>query len=444
MSHRHASPKSPFLRAGLGASLLSTACIAYAADLAYDGNGAAHGTSGSGAWNTRSPAWFDGVAYRAWDNVALDHAVFGTPGTVTLASPVTAGGLAFVAPGDYTLTGTAGLTLGGTGDITLAEGVRASIASPFSGGFFVQGGAVPGGASLAIQGNNAGIHSGVARVGHGARLVLGHPNALGSDNAASQLVLHDGAALRFGTSGTYANHYTLAGGTVRIGSDAHFGTFTGSPVLTAATRLVFEAGAQAWTGTLADTGAHALTLVVQNNEGYGPTLSGTNTYTGTTHLVSGVLGLQHAAALPTHSLVSFEGVDPDSVPALGFRYGGTFARDLGDGAGQVRWHGSGGFRSFGPAVTVTLDGNAPLEWGREHFVPDGASLLVGHAVTLTNAIDLGAAQRTIFGGGTLAGELTGVGGGVRLRDGTLALLSANTYTGATHVDARNDHVFGAS
>jgi fibronectin-binding autotransporter adhesin len=440
MSHTHASP---LIRAGLGVSLLSSACIAHAADLAFDGNGAAPGTPGNGTWNTSAPNWFDGVSYRAWDNAVRDRAVFGTPGTATLTSAVTAGGLSFAAPGDYLLTGGAGLTLAGARDITLAEGARVSIASPFTGGFFVQGGAAPGGSSLTIQGNNTGVFSGVAHVGRGARLVLGHPGALGGDNAASQLVLDDGASLRFGTSGTYANHYTLTGGTVRIGSDAHFGTFSGSPVLTAATQLVFEAGAQTWSGTLADTGPHALSLAVRNNEGYGPTLGGTNTWSGTTHLVSGVLALQHAAAMSAQSLLSFEGFDPDSVPALGFRHAGTFARDLGTGAGQVRWSGSGGFRSFGPAMTVTLDGNAPLAWGRDHFVPDGASLLVGHAVTFTNAIDLGHVQRTIFGGGTLTGALTGDGGGLRLRDGALALQAANTYTGATHLDARNDQVFGA-
>lgn len=432
----------PCTRIAWSAPLLALAGTAHAVDLDFDGNGAAAGTPGTGTWNTTLAHWHDGGALRAWDNGAFDTAVFAVPGTITLGSDVVAGGLRFTGTGNYTLGGTGLLTMAGSRDVVLSDGAHVTASGPLTGGFHLRGASANATISFTVSGNNAGIGAGVVRVGDGARLVLSHVNALGSDRGAANLVLDDGADLRFGTNAIYANHYTLTGGRVRFGANSA-GTFTGSPVLTAATTIEWIFGSQTWSGALADTGAHALSLDVRANEGFGPTLSGANTYSGATTLTSGTLGIANAGALSSNSALVFNGANPDSLPALAFRHGGTFARDLGTGAGQVHWTGSGGFRAFGSTITVTLQGNAPLAWGRDGFVQDGASLLIGPGVTFTNAIDLGDAQRTIFGGGTLAGALTG-NGGLRVREDTLTLSTANHYLGDTVIDARNDNVFGAS
>ncbi|MHA6644790.1 beta strand repeat-containing protein [Mesorhizobium sp. A623] len=90
---------------------------AAAADRYWDPNATTPGYGGAGAWDLTAQTWSpsdDGVSgpYTAWGNSASDNAIFGgTAGTVTLGSPITAGGLTFNL-GGYTLSGGV-LTLGG-------------------------------------------------------------------------------------------------------------------------------------------------------------------------------------------------------------------------------------------------------------------------------------------------------------------------------------------
>jgi len=75
----------------------------------------------------------------------------------------------------------------------------------------------------------------------------------------------------------------------------------------------------------------------------------------------------------------------------------TFERDLGEGAGNVRWLAdrSGGFTVLDDAeLHITLDGGRTLTWGEEHFVSLGSELLFGSATASGslywhNALDLG-------------------------------------------------------
>lgn len=110
--------------AALGGRVLAlsiTAALAsgpvFAADRHWDANGTSIGSGGSGDWSLSAPAWSpgnDGVSgpYAAWNNAALDNAIFGgTAGTVTLGSPITVNRLTFNSSG-YTLTGGT-LTLAG-------------------------------------------------------------------------------------------------------------------------------------------------------------------------------------------------------------------------------------------------------------------------------------------------------------------------------------------
>jgi fibronectin-binding autotransporter adhesin len=425
----------------LAAIAIACASPTFASGPVFDGNGAAApDPAGSGTWNTTDAHWFDGGMFRAWDNGALHRAVFEAPGTITIGAPVVAGGLRFGAAG-VTLSGGHLLTLGGAREIVLDDGASATITAPFTGGFRLSG---HGNAFLQVNGNNAGVYDGVTTLGRDARLVLGHVHALGSETDASRIVLEDGARLDFATNGAFSFDYTLAGGTARLTPRASSGTFSGAPTLLAPTTLVFGSGnngAQTWSGRLADTGAHALSFLLEATEGYGATLSGTNTYSGATFLRAGQLTLSHAAALSPNTHIDFQGA-ADYPATLAFAWPGTVARTLGTGAGQVHWSGSGGFRGMSGTTTVTLNGNATLAWGAGGFVPDGSSLLVGNNVVFTNAIDLGDAQRSVFGGGTIAGVLGG-DGGLRVRGGLLTLSAANTWRGATVIDARSGDLFNA-
>ena len=76
-------------------------------------------TGGNGTWNVASSVWDNAGTLQAWNNSNGDVALFnGTPGTVSLGTPISAGGLIFNA-GGYTLSGSGAnpLTLVGPGSI---------------------------------------------------------------------------------------------------------------------------------------------------------------------------------------------------------------------------------------------------------------------------------------------------------------------------------------
>lgn len=101
-------------------------------DIATDGNGASNG--GTGTWSTAIANWDEGAsAHVVWNNDNNNVAVFGgTVGLVTVATPVTVGGLSFTTAGyiisnnTVTLTGdgTVGVT---TGTTTIKSAVEGSV-----------------------------------------------------------------------------------------------------------------------------------------------------------------------------------------------------------------------------------------------------------------------------------------------------------------------------
>ena len=177
-----------------------------------------------------------------------------------------------------------------------------------------------------------------------------------------------------------------------------------------------------------------------------------NAYTGPTTISEGILGLNNSGALPANSPLVL-----GAAATIGIlQASGTLTRTLSAtataGTGTITWGGTagGGFAAHSTALSVTLDGGAGLSWGSGGFVPTGASLILNSGssladVTFTNAIDLGAAARTVTvndNGNTgadyasLTGVLSGAGGGL-FKNGTgiLRVGNANTYTGTTSVDA---------
>ena len=209
---------------------------------------------------------------------------------------------------------------------------------------------------------------------------------------------------------------------------------------------------------LTDSGTGAnITSLTKTAAGQWNLGSVTNSYTGQTRVQEGVLALNNNAALPANSPLVLGNAGTSGIIQLS----GTFERNLVPaasivaGTGTITWGGTtggGGFAAHATPLTVTLNGGAGLAWDSGGFVgTGGAQALILNSVssladvTFTNAIDLGAAARNVTvndNGQTgadyanLTGVLSGAGGGlIKAGSGILRLGSANSYTGATTVDA---------
>ncbi len=187
-------------------------------------------------------------------------------------------------------------------------------------------------------------------------------------------------------------------------------------------------------------------------------LGAVNTYTGKTRVARSVLQADEGVGLPTVSLLEFDSNTNDQVAVL--ETSGTFTRDIGSAAGQVRWNNGGGFAARGGDLTVTLEGGAQLDWGDADAGFNGATVQFGSQtadgmVELTNSVDLGNATRRFQVANNsstktdfvrLTGDLTSTGadnddqlrfnenGGNNFSSGLIELLGTNTYAHKTRID----------
>ncbi|MEA2735526.1 MAG: fibronectin-binding autotransporter adhesin [Humisphaera sp.] len=107
------------LAAAAIATLFGSAALA--ATSTWDADGPGANTGGSGAWDTTSPLWTQdgGATYVPWSNTNPDSAVFGpTPGTITLAEPITVGAMTFNSGSDGYVIDLQGFNLTHTGGVT--------------------------------------------------------------------------------------------------------------------------------------------------------------------------------------------------------------------------------------------------------------------------------------------------------------------------------------
>ena len=192
-----------FAAAGLSLSTPS----AEAANLYWDANGGAAGVGGTGAWDTTSAFWSSSAA-------GLDAAAVGTftssevayfagnSGVVTLAAPVTIGGLVFVSDG-YRLDG-AELTLASVDpqvapEIFVGRALQADFGLGLAG---ADGFTKTGGGSLRLTA--ASNYAGLTTIADGV-LVITRADALGADPSAVTIL---GSATR----GQPGGQLVLAGG----------------------------------------------------------------------------------------------------------------------------------------------------------------------------------------------------------------------------------------
>lgn len=146
------------------------------------------GLGGTGTWDSTTSRWYNGVTTSSW--VAGNEAVFwGTPGTVTIASPQSASNLRFRTTG-YTVTGST-LTMTGP-SIVVDAGVSATIGSIIAGSAgLVKNG--PGTLNLAI--NNS--YTGGTTINEGVLGIISGALGANPPTPTVNVVINQGATLRF-------------------------------------------------------------------------------------------------------------------------------------------------------------------------------------------------------------------------------------------------------
>ncbi len=327
--------------------------------------------------------------------------------------------------------------LGGTAGMHGADGTGAG--APFNG--FLPASEGPGGlggfgAGMGSTGNGTlNGQGGSGGSGFGGAIYLGEGSTLtisGNSSFCGNAV-QGGHSLNGGTSGAYAGTdiFMRTGSTLTLDPGAgNTISFLGSIADDSGTTL----------GTTDSTGAGASLTVLSGLVVF----DGTNTYSGQTLVIGGVLQAEDGVGINPISNINLSG----GV----FQGHGTLQRFLGTGPNKLQFAGGGvssGFSSAEGNFEVTLNCGETLIWNTTpFFLTNGANLLLGSTsaadnATLTNNIDLGGASRTILAtgnaGNTNQSILSGVlsDGSLIFGDlthtGTLVLSGASTYTGTTEI-----------
>ncbi len=194
------------------------------------------------------------------------------------------------------------------------------------------------------------------------------------------------ANLTLGTA--TASSYTLtssrAGRTLTLAGKVQGGT---GGTAAAKTLAIAGAGNTTISGVVTNGGASSLVL---SKTGSGTLiLSNVNTYTGSTTAGGGVLRADYGTGLPSATGVLY--LNGSGV----LETSGTITRNLGTGAGNIAFSGSGGFAARGGALGVTLNSGADLVVGSTgSFIPAyvKGSVVLGSAsgdsvVTLNNSLN---------------------------------------------------------
>jgi len=260
----------------------------------------------------------------------------------------------------------------------------------------------------------------------------GQASSIGaSSNAATNLVIGNGATLRYtGAGDTTDRLFTLSAGTSVIessGTGAIVFSNTGSAAYAGnGNRSLGLGGSNTGNNTMGGTiidGTGGVTTLAKNDAGTW-LLTGNNTYTGNTVINGGILQLGNGGT--SGSITS-----PSVIIAAG-----TLAFDRSDtstlsgvvsGAGNVLQNGTG---TTVLTATNTYTGGTTIAAGTLQLGNGGTNGTIVGNVTDNGTLAFDRSDVYTFGG-----LVSGTGGVTQLGSGTTVLNAANTYTGATTVQA---------
>jgi len=406
-------------------SLLSIfAAISSAQTTVYwDINGVTAGAGGAnptGAWNTAGATnWNANAAGTGavanWTQ--SNHAVFSAGAdatstyTVTLGTGITVGNMTFE-EGTTTITANT-LTIAAAGStIDVASGLTARIDSLLAG----TGVITKTGTGTLITGSNTfNSHTGAINVNAGV-FESQKVGAIGAIGNAAAATVASGATLRFnGDSG-----YTIEtiGSLSGAGNVEHLG---------AATSFILKidgAASTTFSGVISNS-PNTLNLEKNTNSGT-LTLAGANTYSGTTTINVGAIKIQNATGLGSTvggtTVASGASLQIDGGIAVGAEALTISGTGLGSNGALQNITGTNSF-----AGNITLAANSEIQ--------SDAGLL-----TLSGTINGSAASRTLTfdgAGNTTSTNIIGANLSTLTKNGTgtTTLSGANTFTGATTINA---------
>lgn len=306
-----------------------------------------------------------------------------------------------------------GATLNGS-DLVLAQ---AGVLTAFNGWTPTGTDTWTAGAAMDVTGSNAVPYASTT-----IRALRFHSTGAHTLDLAGTHTLSSGLLLV--SSGVGANASLITGGELRgpAGGDLIVSQFNTGGSLEIASNIVDHSSATSLTKT-----GNGLLL-----------LSGTNSHTGVTRVLEGVLQAVDGTSLPSTSPLLLSGGALRTTSA-------SFTRSLGNGAGQVVvTGGSSGFSAGSTALAVNLGGSGTeLIWGSTHFDP--AALLLNAtgataALDLQNGLDLNGGHRTIrvdANSATVSGLIRNssatAAGLVKTGPGSLRLTQANSFDGGVTV-----------
>jgi fibronectin-binding autotransporter adhesin len=341
-------------------------------------------------------------------NLAIDHAGGGTLTTRAISGSfgVTKNGAGTWSMGSRANSFSGGLTVN-AGTVTLSTGSTAG-SNAFGGGLTVTGGSVTFAASSVVDFT-------------GGLTVTG-----GTLSAATAATYTGDTSISIGRVAVSVDN-ALSSGTLTLGSGAVLATDStrrtlANPIVISSNVQLGETGSRLTLSGPIDLGNSTRTLTVENNPtngNFATALSGV--ISGTAGIVkqgSGILDLENGGNTFTGDVSLNDGT-------LRLR-----TNAIGNAANKVIVNGTG-------SVALANVGAQVLSLSNAVDVNANFSLNAGGAVTLSGALNLGGATRTITLGGAQAKSLNGVisNGGLALvvDAGTVNLGGANTFSGDTTV-----------